>query len=42
MMHSTHGMGFRLSRDGDPEWLVVPDYGTLVWTMARPEPKPKT
>ena len=29
-----HGVGFRPTVDGDPEWQIVPGYGTLVWTCA--------
>ena len=39
MMHPKQGVGFRPLRDGDPEWMVVPDYGTLVWTMSDDKPK---
>ena len=27
-----YGVGFRSTVEGDPEWQIVPDYGTLVWT----------
>ena len=37
MMHPAQGVGFRPTRDDDPEWLIVPDYGTLVWTMSEVE-----
>ena len=39
MMRPEQGVGFRPTLPDDPEWLVVPDYGTLVWTMSEQEPR---
>jgi hypothetical protein len=41
MMHPAQGVGFRPTRLDDPEWMIVPDYGTLVWAMS-PAEKPNT
>jgi hypothetical protein len=34
MMPDWTGVGFRATRNSDPEWQVVPGYGTLVWTLS--------
>lgn len=39
MLSPGHGCGFRPTRDGDPEWSLVPGYGTMVWACA-PDRKP--
>lgn len=34
-MSPATGIGFRAIRDNDPEWMIVQEYGTLVWVMGQ-------